>query len=75
MFGFIKKRKIIEEYKKELAQSARAAEYTNYISSEGKSSGYEKIQSDSEASVMLDLWECSVSLHCQHSQAHSGLEW
>ena len=54
-----------------LAQSAEAVEYTDCIPAEG----YDTKQSDGEASVMLELWKCGISLHCHHSQVYSGLEW
>ena len=36
--------------------------------------GYDAKQSDAEASVILELGRCRVSLHCYHSQLHFGPE-
>ena len=50
----------------EMAQSAGAAEYTDYISFKmldplNECSGYDTKQSDSEASVMLELWGTRIT--------------
>ena len=45
------------------------------IHSSNEYSGYEIKQSDGEAPVMLDLWECGELLHCLCSKVHSGSEW
>ena len=37
--------------------------------------GYDTKQSDGEVPVMLELWECGISLHCHCSQVHSDPEW
>ena len=49
-----------------IAQSAGAAEYTNYTSAEGydpnESPGYDTKQSDGEVPVMLKLWGLQSTL-------------
>ena len=62
--------------KKDLAQSARAVEYTDCISEEGKDTpnecpGYDAKQSDGES---WSFGEYEAPLHCHHSPVHSGLE-
>ena len=57
---------------------AGAVKYTDCISAKvmpsNKHLGYDTKQYDDEAPVMLELWECRVSLHCHPSQVHSDLE-
>ena len=62
-----------------VAQSSWAAEYTDWISAEEHDSpkecrGYDTKQSDSEASVMLDLWVMLCTSYNHQSQVHSSSE-
>ena len=67
-----------------LGQSAGAVEYTNYISAEEQNSPiecprYDTEQSDSEASVMQELWEKAenpfVAIAPRSTLARSGSTW
>ena len=63
-----------------IAQSAGAVEYTDSFSDEGwnpfnEGPIYNSKQFNSEVTVMQELWECEVPLHCHCTQAHSSLEW
>ena len=59
------------------AQSAGAVEYIDCISAEvsnfpNKCPEFSTKQSDGEALVMMEFWECGVSPHCHCSQVHLG---
>ena len=63
-----------------ILQSAGAVEYTDCIFAQGypppsKSPDYDIKQSDGEAPIMMELWECRVPFYCHHSQVHFGPEW
>ena len=65
----------------EVAQSAGVVEYTDCLSAEelpplphNECPGFDSKQSDSEATVMPQLWECRALLYCYRFLAHFGLE-
>ena len=67
-------------YEYHVAQSAEAVEYADCIFAEeedlpNECSGYDTKLSDGKAPVMSELWQIQIPLHCNCSQAYSGLEW
>ena len=69
--------KHVNPHLKWIAQSAGAVEYTNCFSAEGydPTSTSDTKQSNGEVPVMLGIWGMRITLHCYHSQVHSGPEW
>ena len=59
-----------------MAQLARAADYIERTSVEDKNPPTNVLESDGEATVMLELfWNVEYPIYCHRPQLLSGLEW